>query len=172
MKFFSVIFLWTVTSICFAQNKPVPAYLLTQKLPDSVANFSLSKVDETTQTFQQALDQYNGKKIVIDIWASWCRDCLQGMPKIKKVQKQTNSDQVVYLFLSLDQKIGSWKKAIKRFKIQGEHYRIPQGWKNPISHYINLDWIPRYMVFDESGNIILGKAITIEDPKLLELISK
>ena len=27
-----------------------------------------------------------GKKIVIDVWASWCKDCLESLPDIKKLQ--------------------------------------------------------------------------------------
>jgi thiol-disulfide isomerase/thioredoxin len=33
--------------------------------------------------FSEILKKYEGKTIVIDVWASWCSDCIKGMPKVK-----------------------------------------------------------------------------------------
>ena len=37
-------------------------------------------------TFAEILKKYEGKTIVIDVWASWCSDCVKGMPKVKELQ--------------------------------------------------------------------------------------
>ena len=37
-------------------------------------------------TFKEVIAQYKGKKVLIDIWASWCADCIKGMPTIKRLQ--------------------------------------------------------------------------------------
>ena len=44
--------------------------------------------------FQEIVEKYKGKTILIDVWASWCKDCLEGLPSIKKIQSE-NKD-VVY----------------------------------------------------------------------------
>ena len=53
-----------------------------------------------TVNFESILEKHKGKTILITIWATWCRDCISEMPRIKEVQ-QLNND-VVYVFLSLD----------------------------------------------------------------------
>ena len=35
-------------------------------------------------TFQDILLKHQGNKILLDIWASWCRDCIVTLPELKK----------------------------------------------------------------------------------------
>ncbi|MCB0468992.1 MAG: TlpA family protein disulfide reductase, partial [Aequorivita sp.] len=37
-------------------------------------------------SFSEILQQYKGKTVFIDIWASWCKDCIVGMPKVQKLR--------------------------------------------------------------------------------------
>ena len=47
-------------------------------------------------TLSNILKQYKGKTIVIDVWASWCGDCLKGLPKVKALQ--ATYSEVEYVF--------------------------------------------------------------------------
>ena len=160
---YTLLFVCLVSLAAFAQNAPVPAYLTTQDFPDSVKVLRVVPLQGKARSFGEMLDQYKGKKVVLDIWASWCRDCLVGYPKLDDLMKRTADQNVVYVFLSIDEKADKWKTAIERFSMQGEHYRIPAGWKNRLSNYGALDWVPRYMLLNEEGRVIGGKAITSEE---------
>ena len=116
--------------------------------------------------FKDILNKHKGQTILIDVWASWCRDCIKGMPKIKKIQEE-NPD-VVYLFLSLDKNINSWKKGIDKYQVKGEHYYMQSGWKGSFGEFLDLDWIPRYMVVDKQGDIKLYKAIKATDNNIIK----
>jgi len=107
--------------------------------------------------FKAILEKHKGQTILIDVWASWCKDCLEGIPSIKKIQSE-NKD-VVYLFLSLDKTEKQWKNGIKKHQIIGEHYFITSGWNGPFNDFLKLNWIPRYLIVDKQGNIKLFKAL-------------
>jgi thiol-disulfide isomerase/thioredoxin len=32
------------------------------------------------------LKKYKGKTLVIEVWASWCGDCVKAMPKLKDLR--------------------------------------------------------------------------------------
>ena len=81
----------TVTSCSTAQDK-------TQFSEKALADVMLDSKGEEI-TFHEIINQYKGKKVVIDIWASWCSDCIEGMPKVKELQAEYKD--AVYLFLSL-----------------------------------------------------------------------
>ena len=115
-------------------------------------------------TFSDILETYKGKTILIDIWAGWCNDCIKGMSKVKKLQKKNKN--VVFLFLSLDKTEENWQKAIKTFKVKGEHYYLASGWKGAFCSTIDLDWIPRYIIVNPEGEIVLYKAIKADDPRI------
>lgn len=110
------------------------------------------------------LEAHKGKTIVLDVWASWCKDCIVGLPNLKALQ--ADYKDVVYLFLSMDKTQKRWKKSIIKYAIVGEHYFMPAGWKGPFSDFIDLDWVPRYMVIDGTGDIKLFKAIDAKDPNI------
>ena len=127
-------------------------------------NDVLLTTDGAEIIFSDILETYKGKTILIDIWAGWCSDCIKGMPKVKKLQKKNKN--VVFLFLSLDKTEENWQKAIKAFKIKGEHYYLASGWKGAFCSTIDLDWIPRYIIVNPEGEIVLYKAIKADDPRI------
>lgn len=120
--------------------------------------------------FKDILIKNKGKKIVIDIWASWCKDCLKGLPKIKKLQEI--NPEIVYLYLSLDRGVGPWKEGVSRLGIKGQHYYIKTGWEGDFCKFLGLSWIPRYLVVDEEGKIIIFNETKITDNLITEILKK
>jgi thiol-disulfide isomerase/thioredoxin len=129
----------------------------------------LFSVDNTSQTFKEVIATFKGKKMLVDVWASWCRDCIQGLPEIQQLQKEL--PEVVFLFLSVDERQRSWKNGIKKYGIEGEHYNLPKGIKNgDFVDFLNLSWIPRYLVIDEEGKIAVFNATKISDKRIVEAL--
>ncbi|NCT18811.1 MAG: alkyl hydroperoxide reductase [Flavobacteriaceae bacterium CG_4_8_14_3_um_filter_34_10] len=118
--------------------------------------------------FSKILKEHKGKTVFIDIWATWCRDCIEGMPGVKALQK--NNKEVVFIYLSLDKNTKIWKKGIQKYKLKGNHYFIQSGWKGPFCSNIELNWIPRYLIINPEGKISLYKAITTDEQKLKKIL--
>lgn len=134
-------------------------------------NAKMKSLDGKEMSFKDILAQYKGKTVVIDVWASWCPDCIKGMPKVHDLQKQFPN--AVYLFLSYDRADDAWKKGIEKYEVRGEHYHVGTNMKKgEFSEGIKLDWIPRYMVVDKKGKIALFKAIEADDEKLIATLKK
>ena len=49
---------------------------------------NLESIEGVSSSFEEIINTYKGKKILVDVWASWCRDCIEGIPKVKKIQKE------------------------------------------------------------------------------------
>jgi len=135
--------------------------------PEALSQELVSLKGDTT-TFGEVLERHKGKPILIDIWASWCPDCLKGMPKVHELIKQYD---LVYIFLSYDKNETEWKAGIEKYKTQGENFLIKSEWKNgKFREYLDINWIPRYIVVGEKSEILLYNAIEADDPKLIEVI--
>jgi thiol-disulfide isomerase/thioredoxin len=119
-------------------------------------------------SFASILESHKGETIFIDVWAAWCRDCIEGMPKLKKMQ--ATFPEATFLFLSLDRSVASWKKGIKKYTLEGSHHFISSGWKGAFGKAIDLDWIPRYMIVDKTGAISLYRAIALDDYRINEVL--
>ncbi|WP_299531561.1 TlpA disulfide reductase family protein [Ulvibacterium sp.] len=119
--------------------------------------------------FRTILDENQGRTIFLDIWASWCKDCVVGMPKVRKLKEEY--PRVSFVYISLDRNEADWKKGIQRFGIgDGQHYWATKGWKSDLFNDLDLDWIPRYMILDGSGNIALYRAIKADDKKIINYL--
>lgn len=135
---------------------------------DVVLNDTFTTFQGDQVTLKAILDEHRGKTIVIDIWASWCGDCIRGMPKVKALQKDYK--EAVYIFLSLDRGEEAWKRGIKKYEVEGEHYYMQSGKKCAFADFVKIDWIPRYMVINKEGNIEMFKAVQADDPKLVKAL--
>jgi thiol-disulfide isomerase/thioredoxin len=134
---------------------------------EGIGNVMVTKENQPI-TFAEILKKYEGKTIVIDVWASWCSDCIKGMPKVKTLQEKY--PEATYLFISMDKTYEAWLKGIEKYDVKGEHYLTSDGMKGVFGKSINLDWIPRYMVVDKTGKIALYKVIEADDEKLIKTL--
>lgn len=136
--------------------------VLAQKLEDEKGK---------TVTVQQILDQHKGKITVLDFWAGWCRDCLKALPKARELEEKNKN--IDFVFLSLDRSKEGFEKSLERFDMKDkENYWFSTGWKNDFNNYIDLNWIPRYMVIDQESAIAKYYAISPEDPELQATIDQ
>jgi thiol-disulfide isomerase/thioredoxin len=126
--------------------------------------FSKKALSETLLTtdgsqikFEEILKNQKGKTTVIEIWASWCGDCVKAMPKLKELQ--ANNSTVSYVFLSMDKTADKWKEGIEKHQLNGLHFMANDGMKGAFAKAIDLDWIPRYIIIDKTGKIVLYRAI-------------
>lgn len=163
MKYIVLFFLVMSLSSCNAKDKP-------QVFSEAALNDTFIALDGTTVTFQSILNKHKGKTILIDIWASWCGDCVKGMPIVKAIQN--NHKDVVYLFLSLDKGVDRWKKGIDKYNVNGQHYYMQSGWEGAFGSFVDLDWIPRYMVVDANQKITLFKATKASDTNINKSLTK
>ena len=67
----------------FSCNTEVPTQFSEDALNDTFITLEGNNI-----AFKDILKTHKGKTIVIDIWASWCRDCIVGMPKVKVLQSE------------------------------------------------------------------------------------
>ena len=136
---------------------------------DSIAlQKQMKSVDGTSITLDSILKLNRGKTVVIDIWASWCPDCIKGFPDLKKVQ--TDFPDVSYVFISLDKTEADWKKAIEKYQLSGSHYYLNEKMKGEFGSSIHLDWIPRYLIIDKKGVVAKYKSIVTTDTLFLKTL--
>lgn len=135
---------------------------------ESTLNETFTTLEGNEILFKDILKQHEGKVTIIDVWASWCPDCIKGFPKLVELQEQFPNAN--YVFLSLDKTTDKWKEAVEKYNLKGSHYHINQKMKDSFGTSITLDWIPRYIVINAKGEVILPKAIVADDPNLINII--
>ena len=151
---------FSVSLLLNCQSEPVTLFSQSA-LEDTLIQLNGEKI-----SFESILNKNSGSYVLIDIWASWCKDCRKGLPKLQELQKK--HPDMVYVFLSLDKSITAWKKGIETYNIVGDHYFISSGWEGSLGQFLDLDWIPRYMIIDPDGKILVYRAIKTTEKNLIK----
>jgi len=106
------------------------------------------------------LKDFAGKVIYMDFWASWCSPCRyemkNGSPKLHAKFKE-NTD-VVFLYVSIDDRADLWKKAIAEDHVEGVHVLSAGGFKSPVGRAFNIDGVPQYIIIGKDGKIFDNNA--------------
>jgi len=162
MKKSSLLIFLLFSTMLFAQQKPLNDAVLQSKFVDMNGN---------EISFVEILGKHKGRKTVLEIWASWCSDCVAAMKKLKELQKK--HPDVDFVFISMDKTFKAFQDGVEKHQLKGDHYFSKTPWKkSEFAKNIQLDWIPRYLVFDKKGNVLLLKAVKPDDEKLINILNE
>jgi thiol-disulfide isomerase/thioredoxin len=101
-----------------------------------------------------AIDDYRGKVVLLDVWASWCGPCKQELPMLDDIARRLRGDGVEVLAVSVDQErsnVVKFLKARSRWALTIAH--DPKGEiadrlapeKMPTSYVIDREGVIRYV---------------------------
>lgn len=114
---------------------------------------------------------FKGKILVLDFWASWCGPCRQEIPNLKEDYKEFSNKDVVFLSVSIDKDGAAWRKAMKEENMPWTQVNAPKAGKDVMKQY-QFSGIPYILVIDKEGRIVgknlRGKSLT---DKLTEMVS-
>jgi len=147
-------------------NDFVKKYNVKFKIDDDV---QLVDNSGNTGTLNEFISANKGKVIYVDYWASWCAPCIAEMPSSKKFQKEMNNENIVYLYLSTDRTEEPWQKALKKLELEGStNYRIMNADNSLQMDDLEIQFIPRYMIYDTHGRLVNKDAPRPSESELLK----
>lgn len=114
------------------------------------------------------LSDYAGKTVVIDVWATWCHNCLKKMPTFIELRDSyAENNNIAFLTISIDRpnKRELWDKVCEKHALHGINNFITDS--NNMSEFENIYkifGIPRYILINPSGKIVEDLKMT-KSPK-------
>jgi thiol-disulfide isomerase/thioredoxin len=96
------------------------------------------------------LSQFKGKKVFVNLWATWCPPCRAEIPSIEKLSAKTDNNKAVFVMISLDDNFDKAKSfAIKNNMSLPVYFpaaNLPQ--------LFNVQGIPATFIFNENGELV------------------
>lgn len=96
------------------------------------------------------LRTFKGRKVFVNIWASWCPPCRREMPSIEKLYQSADTGKVAFVLISFDNRF----ETAKRF-VSGKNWHFPIYYPAGIlPDLFNVRGIPVTFIFDENGELV------------------
>lgn len=112
-------------------------------------DFNLNLIDSKGE--KVSMEQFRGKVIFINIWATWCPPCIAEMPGINNLFNDMKDEDVVFLMLSVDQDFEKAKRFNQKKGFDFEIYQADGG----IPRMYYTESIPTTFVISATGELAL-----------------
>lgn len=96
------------------------------------------------------MDQFKGKWVYLDLWASWCGPCRYEIPYLQALEKELNNPNVVFVSISLDQDRNAWIEKAKEINLHGNQLHDNN---EMLGKSLNVSGIPFFAIYDKDGNL-------------------
>lgn len=119
-------------------------------------------------------ENWKGKYIYIDFWATWCGPCIQEIPSLKVLEHDYADKDIVFVSISMDREKDrqKWVDFVKNEKLEGIQVWLDAVNHKSISQAFNILQIPRFVLLDDKGQIVDANAPRPSDKRIREMLDK
>jgi thiol-disulfide isomerase/thioredoxin len=104
------------------------------------------------------INQYKGKVVVVDFWATWCGPCRAELPNLKNVYEKYHSKGLEVVGVSLDENKEDLIKFLAEnhlpWKILVSTEANHTGFNNPIADNYGISGIPTVFLMNREGKVV------------------
>jgi len=117
--------------------------------PPLAKNFSLESVKEKKEI---SLEDFKGKPVVVNFWATWCGPCKLEMPFFEKTWREYKDKGVIFIGIDVMDDKDSAIKFMDKLGISYINLYDPSG---KTSNSYGVVALPATFFIDKNGNIIV-----------------
>lgn len=145
-------------------------YVQAQKTNEIIGKPSPSFDFENHAGGKEKLENFRGKYVYIDVWATWCAPCRAEIPHLQKIEEKYHDKKIAFLSISVDEQkdYEKWKKFVNDKKLGGVQLYADKNWNSDFITAYGINSIPRFILIDPNGNVIDANAKRPSDSKLVD----
>lgn len=109
---------------------------------------SFSMVNDKGEVLDLA--KFKGKKVFVNLWATWCPPCRAEIPSIQKLYAKTDKNKAVFVMLSLDNNFETAKEFAAKTKMSLPIYYPAAN----LPALFTTEGIPVTFIFNDKGELV------------------
>lgn len=118
-----------------------------------------------------ALEDYRGKVVLLNFWATWCPPCVGKIPEVNEVLKAHHDAGFEVIGISYDTEREVLERFLDRHELPWAHHFQPEGNEAPQVQSIGSPGPPAYWLLDQRGVLVDITAGHELEAKVLRLLN-
>ena len=99
------------------------------------------------------LSEFEGKIVLLNLWASWCPPCIRELPALDRLQKRLGGEEFSVVAVSLD-KDPQVARQMFNERLSIEHLELYIEPAEQIGRFFPIDVLPANFIIDKRGRAI------------------
>ncbi|WP_347330879.1 TlpA family protein disulfide reductase [Marinimicrobium locisalis] len=112
--------------------------------------FSLPGIENAAEGQAIALEQYQGKVVYVDFWASWCGPCRRSFPKLEALHQKYGEQGFEVIAINLDEQEADAHKFLDEHPVSFPIAWDPEG---KVAGEYQLKGMPSAFLLDRDGTV-------------------
>ena len=147
MKLLIIFIYLTITNFSYALEKPDIKNLVLIKDPKTYESIIFRDINQKNVD----LDDFKGKLILINFWATWCAPCKEEMPSLDNLQSNNNLSNLKIFPINISQEDLSKSKLFFQ-KLNIQNLDIYMDAPVTLAKKFALRGVPTTILFNKQGN--------------------
>jgi len=100
---------------------------------------------------QIRLEDYRGRIVFVDFWASWCPPCLASLPAYDQMYREIGTREFEIIAINVDEDTEDGMKFLEKYPVSYPMLADPEG---EIGIPYGIRSLPRSFLLDRNGQIV------------------
>lgn len=120
------------------------------------------------------LEDFAGKYVYIDVWATWCGPCKREIPSLKELEEDYKGKNIAIISMSIDELKDKkkWQAFVIEEELKGVQIFAENAWKSDFITAFEVKSIPRFILIGPDGIVVDPDAPRPSDPALRTLFDE
>src|SRR5262245_17824275 len=97
------------------------------------------------------LEDYRGRVVLVNFWATWCAPCLEEMPSIEKLRRSFDARRFAVLAVNVGQGPGAAREFVEKMELGGFQVLLDRDTK--VSKAWGARVLPATFIVDPAGKV-------------------
>ena len=108
---------------------------------------------ETLRHESLSIDDYRGKVVLLQFWASWCKSCIASIASLQSLYEKHGDRGFEIIGISLDEAIEDARRAVAEQGMSWPQVCDGRGKDSPVARRYDVKGTPHYVLIDRDGAV-------------------
>lgn len=132
-------------------------------------------IDLSDKSVIEALAHQNpGKVIYVDVWGTWCGNCIKEFPSSHELQEKLKNEDIVFAYVCVWSLKNKWEEMIHQEQLVGQHLILNKEQQDAFigEHFGKSIALPKYLIIDKDGTLVSKDAPKPSDENIETILRK